>query len=104
MTQEKDRYDKLLKDEKKESTARVNKVSRLVMASYQAIMNNATQAVEELAQQIEKESPQTAAPHLLRGLSYLRNQDFPRAKAAFQRAKTLDPGDRDIDKLLEATQ
>ena len=56
----------------------------------------------ELAEQMIASDPDLAMPWLIKGLIKLDEGKKPEAVPFFQRAKALDPGDGEIDKILKS--
>lgn len=81
-----------------------NRIVRLLLRSYQALAEGKYDVARELAAQAATISPEVAGPHVIDGLSLYKNGKFAEAKTALLKAKSLDPEDKDIDKLLEVVQ
>lgn len=82
----------------------INLSSRLLLRSYQALVKgNFNQAID-LADKLSQISPRAAAPHIITGLSALKQGNKNLAQSSFSKAKALDPEDTDLDKLLELSK
>ncbi len=89
---------------KTESIVQKNKFLRLVLASYQALSQDLYEDALRLAQEAALQQTELAAPEILKGLALIKLKKFELAKQAFKRAKILDPGDPNIDVLLNSFQ
>lgn len=80
--------------------AEMNRSFRMLMRAYKALTSKDLESAREISKQINQLQPDIAAPHIITGLSYLAESNKSKARAAFQKAKNLDPEDRDIEELL----
>lgn len=98
------------KDEKEsakseiEVTSATNRILRLLLRSYQALAVKDFDLASELAEQAQTLNPKISAPHVIKGIAFLKGGKTSQAKAAFLTAKALDPEDLDLNKLIEAAQ
>ena len=81
-----------------------NESHRLLMKEYKALAEGDLTLAKDLSAQHMTMQPKLAAPLIINGLACLQEGDKARAHTAFTKAKGLDPADKDIDKLIEATQ
>ena len=85
----------------KQASQSSNRILRLTLRSYQALASREFQVARELAEQVSTLNSTLAAPHVIRGLSFMQEGQMKEARAALQRAKTLDPDDADIDSIMK---
>ncbi len=106
--EEKDKEDeKKNQDAKKQGEDRSieqNKNFRLILNAYQALAQSRWQEARDLSSQLSKAMPNIAAPHIITGLSFLSEGNRAAASSAFNIAKTLDPTDADLEKLIRLSQ
>lgn len=88
--------------EQENSVIQRNQTNRLLLKSYQALSKGENNVAKELANQAKRIDSRISAPYILLGLVYLGEKDYKNAKTNFQVAKTLDPADIEIDKLIES--
>jgi tetratricopeptide (TPR) repeat protein len=81
--------------------ASINRVLRLLLRSYQALSGKRFKAARELADQAAIIDPEIAAPHVIKGLSLFQEGKTAEAKTALEKARALDPEDKDIGELLK---
>jgi tetratricopeptide (TPR) repeat protein len=79
---------------------RTNRLLRLIMKAYKELSGQRYQVAGELADQATKIDPEIAAPLVIKGIALLKQGDTTGAKAALEKAKSLDPEDQDIAKLI----
>jgi hypothetical protein len=82
----------------------LNRSFRMLMRAYKALTAKDLETSREISKQINQLQPDVAAPHIITGLSFLAEGNKPKARAAFLKAKNLDPEDRDIEELLRLSQ
>lgn len=80
--------------------AELNRSFRMMMRAYKALTAKDLETSREISKQINQLQPDIAAPHIITGLSFLAEGNKAKARAAFLKAKNLDPEDRDIEELL----
>jgi len=78
----------------------LNRSFRMLMRAYKALTSKDLETSREISKQINQLQPDAAAPHIITGLSFLAEGNKSKARAAFLKAKNLDPEDRDIEELL----
>ncbi len=78
----------------------MNRSFRMLMRAYKALTAKDLETSREISKQINQLQPDLAAPHIITGLSFLAEGNKSKARAAFLKAKNLDPEDRDIEELL----
>ena len=86
------------------STDKDNRNMRLLMAAYSKLHSGQYEKSRELAGKLITIEPEISAPHIIIGLSYLKSGNKQKASASFSQAKTLDPSDNEIDRLIEISQ
>jgi tetratricopeptide (TPR) repeat protein len=84
--------------------ANKNRPIRFLLKGYQALSSEDYNLALEMAKQAESLDATLAAPHIISGLALLRQGKKEEARVSFNKAKTLDPEDRDIVDLLQMTQ
>lgn len=87
-----------------ETDTNSNTPYRLLMLSYVALSQNRLEDALQNSAQLEKIRPHIAAPHIIRGLTYLQQQNKTEALKSFEMAKSLDPSDASIDSLIGAAK
>lgn len=102
---DKDKDDKP-KDDKdgEDKGASLNTIMRMLMKSYQLLANNDAAGAEQSAQDLLKIKADLSSPHIIIGLAKFKRGEKSAAYASFQTAKSLDPDDKEIDRLLEITK
>jgi len=78
----------------------LNRSFRMLMRAYKALTSKDLETSREISKQINQLQPDVAAPHIITGLSFLAEGNKSKARAAFLKAKNMDPEDRDIEELL----
>lgn len=84
--------------------AKMNKMQRMLLKSYEALLSDDPGLARELADQLSKEAPDLASPFIIIGLSHLRSGNRAEARNAFAKAQTLDPEDPSTSELMRLTQ
>lgn len=84
------------------SITSLNQLARLMLKSYQALSGKRYEAALDLARQASSINPSLAAPFLIIGITQMQKGEKEAARLSLNKAKTLDPADMDIDRLLEA--
>lgn len=103
LTQINIRYDKIEKVKDDEITVeKMNMFNRTILNAYQNLLNGSHEIAIELAEKAKTIIKDAAAPEIVSGLAHKAMNQNNRAKAAFSKAKILDPADPSIDKLLES--
>jgi len=94
------------KDDKKPEggSSDQNLSHRLLMQSYHALTIGDLELARNLANKLREINPNIASPHIVIGISYLEQGSKTDAASAFGIAKTLDPQDAEIDRLIEAAR
>lgn len=87
-----------------DKTVSSNLPYRLLMRAYTALANRQWKVARELAAEMNKIEGKIAAPHVITGIAYLQEGTKTDARAAFERAKAIDPEDKEIDKLMKLVQ
>lgn len=82
----------------------INETHRLLMKSYQSLASGDLAAATDLAKKLNEIEPRLAAPLIIIGLASLQNGNKEEARLAFDKARSLDPRDGEIDKLIQAAQ
>ncbi len=82
----------------------INESYRLLMKSYQALASKKCSLAKTIAKKLSEIKPRLASPLIISGLASLEQGNNEEALAAFSKAKSLDPKDADIDKLLKAVK
>ena len=90
-----------LKAPDKNAMRNPNILPRLVFMSLRALDRRDFKAANEFADQMIATNPEVAIPWVIKGLVRLDEGKKTDAIASFQRAKALDPGDGEIDKILK---
>src|SRR5690606_36983453 len=85
-----------------DNRATLNRSLRLLMRAYQALARDDLDQALALAAESSKLEPEIAAPHIVQGIALMKQDKGGSARVAFAKAKALDPGDSDIDRLLNA--
>lgn len=85
-----------------ESKDKINRVIRLLLKAYQALASRRLQLAEELASRASAIDPELPGPLVIKGIALMQSGDVAGARATLTNARTLDPEDQDIDKLLQA--
>lgn len=80
-----------------------NRSIRFLLKAYQALYANDFNSAVKLSETASNFDPALSAPHIISGLSYLKQKKFSEAKASFLKAQALDPEDREIEILLKTT-
>lgn len=98
-----------LKMEKKpesqnKSAASTNLKFRVMMKAYKALADQNWKLARELAGELNQLEPEAAAPHLIAGIALLREGKKSDARISFEKAKTFDPEDAEIAKLIRIAQ
>ncbi len=86
------------------STASTNLKFRVMMKAYKALADQNWKLARELADELNRLEPETAAPHLIAGIALLREGKKLDARTSFEKAKTFDPEDAEIGKLIRFAQ
>ncbi len=86
------------------STASTNLKFRVMMKAYKALADQNWKLARELADELNRLEPETAAPHLITGIALLREGKKSDARTSFEKAKTFDPDDTEIAKLIRIAQ
>ena len=86
------------------STFDINETHRLLMKSYQSLASGDLTAATAFAKKLNEIEPRLAAPHIIIGLAAIQKGEKDTARLSFDKAKTLDPKDGDIEKLSEASK
>jgi hypothetical protein len=94
------------KDKKdgEDKASSLNTIMRMLMKSYQLLANNDAAGAEQIAQDLLKIKADLSSPHIIIGLAKFRKGEKSGAYASFQTAKSLDPEDKEIDRLLEISK
>lgn len=79
-----------------------NKMMRLVLESYKALSGGRFRVAHDLAAQASTIYPQLAAPYIVQGIALRQLGEVDAARAALIKAKSLDPNDQNIDRLMES--
>jgi hypothetical protein len=82
----------------------LNETHRLLLKAYRALAGGDLKVAKELSSKLSTIAPSVSAPLIISGLASMQEGDKDAARSAFTRAKSLDPQDSDIDKLLNAVQ
>ena len=81
-----------------------NRLARMIMRSYVAFTNKKYRDSFELANQLGALYPNLAAPLIIKGLIFLKQNKKKIARISFLKAKNLDPEDKDIDQLIQLSK
>jgi tetratricopeptide (TPR) repeat protein len=81
-----------------------NLIFRFLLNSYQSLTQRKFDEALKLGEKAEELSKEIAAPHIIKGLAYMGLGNRAQAMTSFRQAKTLDPGDTEIDKLIKAVE
>ncbi len=81
-----------------------NRPIRFLLKAYQALYSNDFNTAIKMSETASSFDPLLAAPHIISGLSYLKQKKIPEAKTAFLKAQALDPEDKEIEVLLKMVQ
>jgi len=79
-----------------------NLIFRTLLKAYQALSTDNYKSAIELSDKLKELAPEVAAPHIVKGITYLNMGQKSDALSEFNQAKAMDPSDLDIDKLIEA--
>ena len=90
-------------EDKKEAEF-LNRNLRLLLNSYESLVSNDFEAAKKIAKSLQENIPNIAAPHIIIGLANLREGNRSAANSAFKVAKSLDPSDTAIEKLIEISK
>jgi hypothetical protein len=77
---------------------------RLLMKSYKALADKNYKLASELAIQLARVERDIAAPHIIHALSLIQQGQTKDAKVALEAARSFDPEDAEITKLLQAVK
>jgi hypothetical protein len=77
---------------------------RLAMRAYHSLTAGDNETARKLADELKSLMPKVSASHIITGISHLQEGNKTAAAGAFEVAKTLDPKDADIEKLIEAVK
>jgi len=77
---------------------------RLLMKAYKALADKNYKLASELAIQLARIERDIAAPHVIHALSLLQQGQNREAKVALEAARSFDPEDAEITKLLQAVK
>lgn len=91
------------KEDKKEAEF-LNRNLRLLLNAYESLVSNDYEAAKKIAKSLQDNIPTIAAPHIIVGLANLREGNRAAAHSAFKVAKSLDPSDTAIEKLIEISK
>ena len=80
----------------------VNSIMRVILRSYQALFENKFDLAISLSDQALQRASGLSAPHIVKGLALLQKGDKEKALVEFNLAKTSDPEDADLDKMIES--
>ncbi len=81
-----------------------NRPARLLLKAYQALYSKDYSLARDLATRAGLIDSTLAAPHIIVGLTYLKENDRQKALAAFNQAQALDPEDSEIGSLIRTAQ
>lgn len=82
--------------------AKVNRIMRLLLRSYQALTARDFDLAQDLAERASSIDPELAAPLVIKGIVLMQAGNKDGAKSALSNAQALDPEDKDIETLLQA--
>ena len=77
---------------------------RILMQSYHALSVGDLELARDLANKLKELNAKIASPHILIGITYLQQGAKSEAASAFEIAKSLDPKDAEIERLIQATR
>lgn len=77
---------------------------RLLMKAYKALADKNYKMASELAIQLARIERDIAAPHIIHALSLIQQGQTRDAKVALEAARSFDPEDAEITKLLQAVK
>jgi hypothetical protein len=77
---------------------------RLLMKAYKALADKNYKMASELAIQLARIERDIAAPHIIHALSLIQQGQTKDAKVALEAARSFDPEDAEITKLLQAVK
>jgi hypothetical protein len=92
------------KSDKSAKSVDINVTSRLLMKACGALHATDYKLARELSTKVSEVAPTLAAPYVVVGLSYLQEGSKADAKAAFSKAKALDPSDQELEQLLKLAE
>ena len=81
-----------------------NRIIRLILESYQALVEERTDESRKLAAEASKLDSSLAGPLIIQALSLLKEGKNQEAKAILNRARILDPNDRKIQDLIKGIE
>jgi tetratricopeptide (TPR) repeat protein len=81
-----------------------NRPTRLILKAYQSLYSKDYQLARELAGRAVAIDNTLAAPHIITGLSFLKEGERQKALASFNQAQALDPEDSEIGALIRTAQ
>jgi hypothetical protein len=82
----------------------LNRQFRMALRAYEALAKGNNQLAIELSKKLENMNNNIAAPHIISGLAFLNLDDKEKAGVSFAKAKSLDPSDIDVSKLIDLTK
>jgi hypothetical protein len=87
-----------------EPTSDQNSYNRSLMEAVQAYKENNFALTVQITKKLASSHPRVAIASILMGLAHLHQGNLGDAKAAFSKAKAIDPHDKKIDALLKGVQ
>ena len=86
----------------KQNSVPINQILRLTLNAYQELGRGKFEEAKQLAQKAGELAPEAAAPQAIIGISLAKSGDMTGSRAAFLKAKSLDPDDASIPSLMSS--
>lgn len=76
----------------------------MAMRAYEALSKGNSPLAIDLSNKLKEMNSNIAAPHIIEGLAQLKLGNKKEASSSFEKARSLDPSDADVTKLIEISK